>query len=434
MYYQRTNSQNGCRKSICIYFFYQNDHPNSMPHKNLLPTVLFLFFFIGIVRAQGTYLSPSDVPNPKDTGSAYISDPARILDDTSVSRINNLIAELENNSTAQIAVVLLPSIGDENPKDYATRLFQLWGIGQADQDNGLLVFSVMDQRRTEFETGYGLEAVLPDIICYRIGMQYLVPYFKEEAYGEGILAALMQFKIILENPENLEEIQSDSAPVDKKPLIVLAIYGIINILFHLFAIIWVISQLSSKQDIYNKYQGIRKIYSIFFLFFFPLPYGLMMLYLRHQLKRLRNMKRYSKLSGKPMVKLSEDEEDRFLEKGQVTEEELGSVDYDVWIAESDPEDILILRYEKRWSSFQKCPKCGYRTYQLVQTQVIRAATHTRAGKKQLTYTCKNCNYINHVTATIPKKSSGGGGGFSGGGGGGSWGGGSSGGGGAGVSW
>lgn len=417
-----------------LLFLTKTDHHSSMPHKSLLSTLLFIVFIFSNVRAQDTYPTPSDVPNPKNSGSGYITDPAGILDDTSFSRINNLLAELENNSTAQIAVVLLPSIGDENPKDFATRLFQLWGIGQADKDNGLLVFSVMDQRRTEFETGYGLEAVLPDIICYRIGMQYLVPYFKEEAYGEGILAALMQFKIVLENPETLEEIRSESRPENNKPLIVVGIYAAINILFHLFAIIWVISQLSSKQDLYNKYQGIRKIYSIFFLFFFPLPYGLMWLYLRYQLKRLRNTKRFSKLSGKPMVKLSEDEEDRFLEKGQVTEEELGSVDYDVWIAESDPEDILILRYEKRWSSFQKCPKCGYRTYQLVQTRVIRAATHTRAGKKQLTYNCKNCNYINHVTATIPKKSSGSGGGFSGSGGGGSWGGGSSGGGGAGVSW
>jgi uncharacterized protein len=135
-----------------------------------------------------------------------------------------------------------------------------------------------------------------------------------------------------------------------------------------------------------------------------------------------------------MHKLHEVEDDRYLELGQVVEEHLGSVDYDVWITE-DEEDILILPYKKRWSKYKACPKCQFRTYALSDTNVLRNATYSHSGKKEVIHTCKNCNYRNRRIVVIPKKtrSSGGGGSF-GGGGGSSFGGGSSGGGGAGVSW
>ncbi len=137
-----------------------------------------------------------------------------------------------------------------------------------------------------------------------------------------------------------------------------------------------------------------------------------------------------------MHKLSEEEDDRFLEKGQITEEEIGSVDYDVWVTE-DEEEVLILKYQKRYSKYNSCPQCKFRTYYMAHSRTIVRATYSHSGTKEETYECKNCGYERVKHKTIPKKqrSSSSGGSFgSGGGGGGSWGGGSSGGGGAGVSW
>ena len=119
--------------------------------------------------------TPQTVPDPKKTGGGYVSDPGGVLKTAEVAELNRLIAAIEDSSTAQIAVVVLPSIGEESPKEFATALFETWGIGQRETDNGLLILVVMDQRRTEFETGYGLEGVLPDITCYRVGMETLVP-------------------------------------------------------------------------------------------------------------------------------------------------------------------------------------------------------------------------------------------------------------------
>ena len=137
-----------------------------------------------------------------------------------------------------------------------------------------------------------------------------------------------------------------------------------------------------------------------------------------------------------MHKLSEEEEDDFLESGQITEEELRSVDYDVWVTE-DASDYLILAYPRRFTKYSTCPKCKFRAYHHEDTRVIQHATYSSSGKMEKLHACKNCHYQHRKLITIPRKtrsSSGGGGGFGGGGGGSSFGGGSSGGGGAGASW
>ncbi len=391
--------------------------------------------------AQSDFHTIESVPDPKLMGGGYVSDPDVYLSALEVVKLNNLIKETEENTTAQIAVVLLKSIGNENPKDFATRLFAHWGIGYADTDNGLLILSVMDQRRTEFETGYGMEAVLTDVQCYRIGMQELVPYFKQEQYGQGLIAAVSRIKTILENPEAAADIRSDrqsraahrgsNGIIPGLPL-GLEIYFLINLLFHLILATRVFYILRSKQDLYDKYMSIRKWKLLVFIFIFPLLYLVAYFLLKGLLKQLRNHPRYSKANGQLMRKLKESEEDYYLSQGQITEEEIGSVDYDVWVTEEE-DDILILRYKKPFTKYSPCPKCRFTTYFHARSVTIRAATYHSSGKKEEKYECKNCSYQYSKYITIPMKtrsSSGSGGG----GGGGSWGGGSSGGGGAGVSW
>ena len=349
---------------------------------------------------------------------------------------------MEQKSTAQVAVVVLPSIGDQIPKDFAVELFQYWGIGQASKDNGLLIFVVMDQRRVEFETGYGLEGVLPDAICYRIINEEFIPHFKAEEYDAGLIASVNRVKTLLEDPEALAEIRAEMAPKRKyimgRPVVpVFYYYSLITLFFHLAVIIWVILTLANKESLYDKYRHIRYARSFIFIILFPLPYIAAWFILGGILKKLRNQSRYSKLTGEPMRKLSEEEEDEYLKKGQIVEEELGVVDYDVWVTE-DLDDIMVLPYAKRISQYSKCPKCKYRTYHHIQTTTLRHATRYNSGEKEQIHECENCHFRNRKIIIIPRitssSSSGGGGGFGSGGGGGGWGGGSSGGGGAGGSW
>lgn len=379
-----------------------------------------------------------DVPDPKRSGGGYVSDPTNIISFEARQTLNQLISQLEGNSTAQMAVAILPSIGQEVPKSFATELFNTWGIGQSGVDNGLLLLVVMDQRRSEIETGYGLEAVLPDVVCYRVLLDELVPQFQRQAYGEGLIRTVSRLKNLLEDPVALEEIRAEERGPEPKLIFgyrvhpLLYWYIIVAVLFHIGITAWIMITLGNKEDLYDKYRHVRYVQGIFYLIIFPLPYIFFYFIIRRISKKLRDQPRFSKLNGKPMFKLTEEEEDDYLEKGQITEESLGVVDYDVWVTE-DLDDVMVLRYAKRFMEYAKCPKCSYMTYHLAQTQTLRRATYSHSGKEKQIYECKNCDYIHAKTVIIPQKSSSGGSG-SGGGGGGGWGGGSSGGGGGGASW
>ena len=134
------------------------------------------------------FYTVADIPKPRGEGIlGYVSDPDGYISAIYEEEINKVLFELEAHTSAEVTVVIVKSIGDKIPKNFATELFNKWGIGKADKDNGLLILTVMDQRRTEFETGYGLETVLTDNTCYRIGTDEIVPFFKEGEYGQGLL-------------------------------------------------------------------------------------------------------------------------------------------------------------------------------------------------------------------------------------------------------
>lgn len=402
--------------------------------------VLFISLFYTSLPAQPTTTyTVATVPDPKESGGGYVSDPAGYLGTDGVARLNSLIAELEQRSTAQIAVVVLPSIGDEVPKDFAVSLFQRFGIGQKGVDNGLLILTVMDQRRSEIETGYGMEALLPDVICFRILLDELVPRFQQGDYAGGLLATVGRIKVLLEDPKALAEMKAAADPYRGWPMVMgyrihpgLYWYAVAAILFGVGVLAWLFITLINKEDLYDKYRHVRYVSWLGFLFLFPVPYFILYFILQGILYRLRNQPRYSQLNGQLMRKLNDQEEDEFLAGGQLTEEEVGSVDYDVWVTD-DKSDIQILRYAKRGFRYQACPKCGYVTYHHAHSQVLEAATYHSSGSRALYYECKNCHYQHQEIQVIPMKTRSSSGSSSGGGGG-SWGGGSSGGGGAGASW
>ena len=139
-----------------------------------------------------------EVPNPKEQPSwNYISDPDDILESGTKEEINSLLRNLEETTTDQAAVVLLNSIGKENPRDFAMSLLRKWGVGQKDKNNGVLMLLVMDQRRMEFEVGYGLEGELTDLVCKQIQEEHMVPFAKQGNFDKAVLNGVQQVCFIL---------------------------------------------------------------------------------------------------------------------------------------------------------------------------------------------------------------------------------------------
>lgn len=413
-----------------------------MKHTRTAALLFGLLILLAAPRlwAQTRY-TPESVPDPKrGSGSGYISDPANLLDAADKASINQVLASLERSSTAQVAVVVLPSIGEAVPREFVYELFNRWGIGQAGKDNGLMLLVVMDQRRSEIETGYGLEGLLPDVICYRILLEELVPRFQAGDYGEGVLATVQRVKELLEDPAALEELRRDMEPTVHRIMgqeipPPLYYYGWVAALVSIGLLAWVLLTLNSKDELYDKYRHIKYVTGWFWMLVFPVPYLLVYPALKMLLRHLRHKPRFGPRTGKLLHLLSEYDEDAHLEQGQIVEEEVRSVDYDVWVSD-DCDEVLVLPYAKLMSGYSACEKCGYKTYHLEESRTLKYATRSSSGLELHIHHCKNCNFRKEEQKIIPRiqNTSSGGSSGGGGGGGGSWGGGSSGGGGAGASW
>lgn len=206
----------------------------------------------------------------------------------------------------------------------------------------------------------------------------------------------------------------------------------ITSIFSLFTLLYTSAVLMMGKNPYNKYNLLTFFVLKIWIIIFLIPYIGIWYWLMHLRKKLRDTPRNSPKTGRPMRKLSEQEEDAFLQAGNNTEEAINSVHYDVWASEQDG-DIMILKYPIWFSGYGQCPSCKFKTYFKEYDRTITPATEYSTGTGERKYACKHCRHTHRQTYTIPRitrnKSS-----SSGGSSGGGWGGGGSSGSSSGSSW
>jgi uncharacterized protein len=78
-----------------------------------------------------------------------------------------------------------------SPSDYKVRVFERWGLGRKDQDDGLLMLVALEEREVRFETGYGLEGTLPDGFQSRVFREQMAPRFLDGDWAGGVTAGVL---------------------------------------------------------------------------------------------------------------------------------------------------------------------------------------------------------------------------------------------------
>ena len=153
-------------------------------------TLLLLFALLTMLSASAQKIwTVSTVPNTRlQSDDIHVSDPDGYLSDSTEMTINTALCAISDK--ADVFLVTLTSIGDAETKSFATELFNYWGIGDAETNNGVLLLFVEDQHSLEFETGYGAESTLTDAKCQRIFTNTIVPFFKAGDYESGLCAGV----------------------------------------------------------------------------------------------------------------------------------------------------------------------------------------------------------------------------------------------------
>lgn len=161
------------------------------------------------------YKSVDDVPNVRLTDvRRYVSDPTNILAPAATDTINAILARLEKSTGIETAVVMLPSIGENDIFEFSTALFNKWGIGKKKTDSGLLILFVMDQHKVRFATGYGIEGTMTDAKSKRIQMQYMVPAFKRSDWNKGMVDGVRAAAKVLDGSMEPEAAGDDTETSD----------------------------------------------------------------------------------------------------------------------------------------------------------------------------------------------------------------------------
>lgn len=359
-------------------------------------TLLLIVFCLVTAHAAVKDYTPSDVPNvQKQDRNRFVSDPSEVMSPTARAAADAKLRALTDSTTAEIAVVILPGIGNADIFEFAQTLARDWGIGKADKDNGMLVLFDMDGRQVRMHVGQGLEGIFTDVACRRIIDEVVVPPMRNGDVDAAVLGLADKVSSVLTDPVAAQEIRSSAGNA-------MPFQGVnfwYFLLIPLIATVWVygdliklLLSLRGKPE-YEKarelHAGHSSVMSVV-LCILTLGLGVPAIFIRRAARHYyRNKPRKCDCCGTKMNKLSEEEDNKYLTKGQDMEERLNSVDYDVWLCPNCGTSE-IFPFHNHSTTYERCPNCGTHALHLLYDRVERPASTTRRGVGVKVYECKNC--------------------------------------------
>ena len=142
-----------------------------------------IWFFVDD-ESEGTTVQVP--PKPPASSGIYVQDYAGVISAPVRSYLQDLGRQLDQKTTAQLAVVTVKSLNGAPLEEYSLKLLRDWGIGNKEKNNGVLLLISTGDRKSRIEVGYGLEGALTDSLTGQIQDQYMIPYFRKGIYEEGI--------------------------------------------------------------------------------------------------------------------------------------------------------------------------------------------------------------------------------------------------------
>lgn len=163
----------------------------------MIRQALFFLFVLAttIVKAQ-------EFPPQAKT---LVTDFTKTLSAEETSALEQKLVLFNDTTSTQIAVVIMSSVGEYDIADYSVQLFNHWHIGQSSKNNGVLVLVAKDDRKVHITTGYGMEGVLPDVLCKRIVVNDIVPNFKSGNFYKGLDDATNSIMSIVKGEYSAED-------------------------------------------------------------------------------------------------------------------------------------------------------------------------------------------------------------------------------------
>lgn len=145
----------------------------------------FYIFFFCCLGFSISVFSQKEVP-PKPSKETSVYDAADLLSPSEEQQLERKLLNYADTTSTQIVVATITSLEGEYIGLYAPKWAHEWGIGQAKEDNGLLILLSQNDRKIWITTGYGLEEYLTDATTKDIIENIILPEFKNNNYYQGL--------------------------------------------------------------------------------------------------------------------------------------------------------------------------------------------------------------------------------------------------------
>lgn len=165
-----------------------------------------------------------------------VHDDAHILSQGFVDGLEAKLKQHEDSTGNQIAVLIISSLEGDEVEDFSLRVAEAWKLGGKENDNGVLLLIVVDDRKMRIEVGTGLEGVLTDALTNQIIRNEIAPAFRDANYEGGVNAGV---QAIIAGIGNEYKLDSSASPgvqgsgeemgLTERIIVGLVIFGILGV-------------------------------------------------------------------------------------------------------------------------------------------------------------------------------------------------------------
>ena len=414
---------------------------------NTLPILVGLIMMVGTTVAQNA----TSIPSPRPV--SWIVDQTNTLSEYQKDLIDKLCDDVKLRSRHELGIAIVKTTGGKFSRQYATDLFNHWGVGSRKEKKGILVFAAIGDRKAEIILGDGIDNAQTRRLAQTIMDDVIIPNMKKGDAGSAIYEAAHECakRILKVGPlrvdDKLPVITAESGgdpPTDRDdPDVDELLKGVMddspssasglaaktgnadsasladsrqtdtapnrgtddaesNALNQ--AAKNANQQTANRpanrpaQPVNNMRRNARNRN------WFPWAIGFGLLGTVGTFFGVRHWRRYRRRMCETCqierVLLTEVQDDEFLEAPQVLEEKIGSVDYDVWAC-LECEDVIKIRHGRWFTRYSRCPECSYVTRFKIKKTVIPASTIS-GGLVRVDEHCKNCTYHHTYTYATPR--------------------------------
>ncbi|HYR12003.1 MAG TPA: TPM domain-containing protein, partial [Longimicrobium sp.] len=300
-----------------------------------------------------------------------VADLAGIIDPADEERLRGQISMLRSDPGVEVAVLTIKGIADfgtsdRTPEAFATAVYNQWQLGQGYAQDGVLVMVSVDDRFARIDVGDGVPAPL-EARMQGIMNGWMVPQFRRGEYSSGVRDGVREIE------KAFRGASTAAAPAPRP---------------------------AYREPAAEREGGGGSVAALL-----ALVVGLAgaALYGITRLRRAdaRQTERPCPTCRRPMELLGETADDAFLNAGQRLEEQLKSVDYDVWHCAGCNVHHILARPSSAGRKL-KCVQCGYHTVG-VSRIVLQWPTYTDEGRQRVLQECRHCHWHSEGVVTVPRR-------------------------------